>query len=92
MSEDKGKTDKANYRIAFQYRMIDEEKPDYLAVAFDLHAPTFRHRTYDAYKAGRPVRRQPGLSGRPHGQTGRGPSPALTPRDGFSCAFRAGVI
>ena len=35
------------------FKMLDEEKPDYLAVAFDLHAPTFRHRTYDAYKAGR---------------------------------------
>lgn len=27
--------------------------PDYLAVAFDLKAPTFRHKLYDAYKAGR---------------------------------------
>jgi len=27
--------------------------PDYAAVAFDLKAPTFRHRMYDAYKAGR---------------------------------------
>ncbi|MBE6601292.1 MAG: DNA polymerase I [Ruminococcaceae bacterium] len=28
-------------------------KPDYCAVAFDLKTPTFRHRMYDAYKAGR---------------------------------------
>ena len=28
-------------------------KPDYCAVAFDLKAPTFRHKMYDAYKAGR---------------------------------------
>jgi len=28
-------------------------EPDYLAVAFDLKAPTFRHKEYDAYKAGR---------------------------------------
>ncbi len=27
--------------------------PDYCAVAFDLKAPTFRHKKYDAYKAGR---------------------------------------
>lgn len=27
--------------------------PDYRAVAFDLKAPTFRHKMYDAYKAGR---------------------------------------
>ncbi len=28
-------------------------KPDYAAVAFDVKAPTFRHRMYDGYKAGR---------------------------------------
>ncbi|MBP3592620.1 MAG: DNA polymerase I [Clostridia bacterium] len=27
--------------------------PDYAAVAFDLKAPTFRHKMYDAYKVGR---------------------------------------
>ncbi|MBR6681407.1 MAG: DNA polymerase I [Clostridia bacterium] len=27
--------------------------PDYAAVAFDLKSPTFRHKKYDAYKAGR---------------------------------------
>lgn len=27
--------------------------PDGIAVAFDVHAPTFRHEMYDAYKAGR---------------------------------------
>ena len=27
--------------------------PDAIAVAFDVHAPTFRHKLYDAYKAGR---------------------------------------
>ncbi|MBR0092504.1 MAG: DNA polymerase I, partial [Lachnospiraceae bacterium] len=35
------------------FRMLDEEKPAYLAVAFDVHAPTFRHRIYDAYKGTR---------------------------------------
>lgn len=28
-------------------------EPDAVAVAFDMHAPTFRHKMYDAYKAGR---------------------------------------
>ena len=34
-------------------REIDSLSPDYAAVAFDLKAPTFRHKMYDAYKAGR---------------------------------------
>jgi len=34
-------------------RVIEEEKPDCIAVAFDRHAPTFRHVKYDEYKAGR---------------------------------------
>lgn len=34
-------------------REIDALCPDYAAVAFDLKAPTFRHKMYDAYKAGR---------------------------------------
>ncbi len=32
---------------------ISALKPDYVAVAFDLKAPTFRHKMYDGYKAGR---------------------------------------
>lgn len=35
------------------FKLMDEEKPDYLAVAFDLSAPTFRHNMYDAYKGTR---------------------------------------
>ena len=34
-------------------RILEEEKPDYLTVAFDLHEPTFRHKLYDAYKGTR---------------------------------------
>lgn len=34
-------------------RQIDALSPDYLAVAFDLKAPTFRHKMFDGYKAGR---------------------------------------
>lgn len=32
---------------------MDEENPDALAVAFDLSAPTFRHKMYEAYKGTR---------------------------------------
>lgn len=34
-------------------KLLDETKPQGVAVAFDLHAPTFRHNMYDGYKAGR---------------------------------------
>lgn len=34
-------------------KLLDETKPDAVAVAFDLAAPTFRHNEYDGYKAGR---------------------------------------
>ncbi len=35
------------------FKVLDEEKPDYLTVAFDVKAPTFRHQMYDAYKGTR---------------------------------------
>ena len=35
------------------WRQMDAVKPDYAAVAFDLKAPTFRHKMYDHYKEGR---------------------------------------
>ena len=34
-------------------KVIEEERPDSLAVAFDMHAPTFRHDMFDGYKAQR---------------------------------------
>ena len=34
-------------------RMLDEHKPDAVAVTFDLKAPTFRHKAYAGYKAQR---------------------------------------
>lgn len=34
-------------------KVLDDEKPEYLMVAFDLSAPTFRHKIYDAYKGTR---------------------------------------
>ena len=35
------------------HKVEDEVKPDAVAVAFDLKAPTFRHKMYSGYKAGR---------------------------------------
>ena len=34
-------------------KLLGEVRPDYLAVAFDMHGPTFRHADYADYKAGR---------------------------------------
>lgn len=34
-------------------KQINEVKPDYAAIAFDLPQPTFRHKEYSDYKAGR---------------------------------------
>lgn len=34
-------------------KVIDEEKPDHFAVAFDTSAPTFRHGMFEAYKGTR---------------------------------------
>ncbi|MCM1120008.1 MAG: DNA polymerase I [bacterium] len=35
------------------FKILEEERPDYLAVAFDVHAPTFRHEMYEGYKGTR---------------------------------------
>ncbi|NLY29004.1 MAG: DNA polymerase I [Firmicutes bacterium] len=35
-------------------RLLDDEKPDYIAVAFDLAGPTFRHEEFQDYKGHRP--------------------------------------
>ncbi|MBD5451075.1 MAG: DNA polymerase I [Lachnospiraceae bacterium] len=35
------------------FKILDEENPDYLAVAFDVKAPTFRHEMYQDYKGTR---------------------------------------
>lgn len=39
--------------LNIMFKIIDEEKPDYLAVAFDVHQPTFRHEIYSGYKGTR---------------------------------------
>ena len=35
------------------FKILEEEQPEYLTVAFDVHAPTFRHKMFDAYKGTR---------------------------------------
>ena len=39
--------------LNIMFKIIEEEKPQYLAVAFDLKAPTFRHKRYAEYKGTR---------------------------------------
>ncbi len=35
------------------FKILDEEQPQYLTVAFDVSAPTFRHEMFDGYKGTR---------------------------------------
>ncbi|MEG0370208.1 MAG: DNA polymerase I, partial [Hungatella sp.] len=35
------------------FKILDEENPEYLTVAFDVHAPTFRHEMFADYKGTR---------------------------------------
>ena len=39
--------------LAILFKLIEEEKPEYLGVSFDLKAPTARHELYEGYKANR---------------------------------------
>ncbi len=39
--------------LNIMFKVLEEEKAQYLAVAFDLSAPTFRHKEYSAYKGTR---------------------------------------
>ena len=39
--------------LTIMFKILEEEKPDYLTVAFDVHAPTFRHEMYEEYKGTR---------------------------------------
>ncbi len=54
LSTSKGQPTNAVYGVAAMLRkLVEEEKPDGLAVAFDLPKPTFRHRKFEAYKVHR---------------------------------------
>ncbi len=39
--------------LNIMFKILEEEKPEYLTVAFDVHAPTFRHKMYEEYKGTR---------------------------------------
>ena len=39
--------------LNIMFKILEEETPDYLTVAFDVHAPTFRHEIYKEYKGTR---------------------------------------
>ena len=39
--------------LNIMFKILEEEKPEYLMVAFDVHAPTFRHEIYKEYKGTR---------------------------------------
>ena len=54
LSNSKGEPTNAIFGVVSMLRKIlKEEKPDYLAVAFDLAGPTFRHEIDEDYKAHR---------------------------------------
>ena len=39
--------------LNIMFKILEEEKPNYLAVAFDVKAPTFRHQMFEEYKGTR---------------------------------------
>ena len=39
--------------LNIMFKILEEEKPEYLTVAFDVHAPTFRHEMFADYKGTR---------------------------------------
>lgn len=54
LTDSKGRVTNAVYGfMSLLLKLIKEQEPDYLAIAFDTKAPTFRHKKYKEYKAGR---------------------------------------
>jgi DNA polymerase-1 len=54
LSNSKGQPTNAAYGfITMLNKIVKEEAPDMLAVAFDMKAPTFRHKKYEEYKSHR---------------------------------------
>src|SRR3972149_4733043 len=50
----KGENTSAIYGfVTFLNKILEDENPDYIAVVFDTHRPTFRHKAYKEYKATR---------------------------------------
>ena len=54
LSNSKGEPTSATYGFLLQlFKIIEETRPDYLAVAYDSKEKTFRHEMYDLYKSSR---------------------------------------
>lgn len=53
MTEDGTYTNAVYGFLSILFKELDDIKPEYLVVAFDLKAPTHRHKLYDKYKANR---------------------------------------
>lgn len=53
MTEDGTYTNAIYGFLSILFKIIDDIEPEYLAVAFDLKSPTFRHKMYEGYKANR---------------------------------------
>lgn len=53
MTEDGTYTNAVYGFLAILFKIQEDLKPDYMAVAFDLKAPTARHKMYEGYKATR---------------------------------------
>ena len=53
LSTSSGQPTNAIYGLTTMLLKVLEEKPDYIAVAFDTPTPTFRHVEYEKYKAHR---------------------------------------
>jgi DNA polymerase-1 len=39
--------------LSILFKLLEEKNPEYMVVAFDLKAPTARHKMYEGYKANR---------------------------------------
>lgn len=54
LSNSKGVPTNAIYGfLNIMFKILEEEQPEYLTVAFDVHEPTFRHKMYAEYKGTR---------------------------------------
>ena len=78
LSNSKGFPTNAVYGFTSMLRkLIDDEEPDYIGVAFDLEGPTVRHEKFEAYKATRkPMPEDSGCPASLHPQGLRGLSRA----------------
>lgn len=53
MTEDGTYTNAIYGFLSIMFKIIEDIKPEYIVVTFDLKAPTHRHKLYEGYKANR---------------------------------------